>query len=371
MIRPAILAALLACLPFPATAAEERGSLRTFTDWAIGCDNGRACHAVSLLPADDAMEGWFLRLDRYAAATAPISLTLMPQTETYPRSGRLRIRTGGAEIAVLGFDQGVHAQEEGLVIRDRAAVAAIVAAILRAERLEFLFEQQPSGSDVRITISLVGAKAALLRMDDLQHRLDTVTALVRRGRKPADAVPAPPALPIVVRERKTEGGPPPEALPAATRTEMIRQSAGYCDDPDRERPDPDSRTMVRLGPGLLLASVPCFSGAYNFARAYFVVEEGSAARVRPALFPRPVEQKDEPDRELTPDNILWNADFAANSTEISQFSKGRGYGDCGETGVWRWDGRAFQAVSMTLMNSCRGIMAGYWPQIYSSRDRTP
>lgn len=368
MTRAAILAVMLA-VPVAARAAEP-GSLRTFGDWVIGCDNGRTCHAVSLLPAD-VMEGWFLRLDRDGAATASVSLTLMPQTETYPRSGGLRVRTGGAEIATLAFGQGVRAQDDGLVIQDRAAIAAIVAAMLRADTMEFLFEQQPAGGDVRVTISLAGAKAALLRMDDRQHRLDTVTALVRRGPKPAEAVPMPPALPVVVRERKTDGGPPPKALPAMARSDMLRQSAGYCDDPDRERADPDSRDMVRLGPGQVLASVPCFSGAYNFARAYFLVDEGQVPRVRPALFPRPIEQKDEPDRELTPDNVLWNADFAADSTEISQFSKGRGFGDCGETGVWRWDGRAFQAVSITLMNSCRGVLAGYWPQIFASRDQGP
>lgn len=123
---------------------------------------------------------------------------------------------------------------------------------------------------------------------------------------------------------------------------MMRQSAGYCDDQDRERPSLDSRGTVRLGPGLVLASVPCFSGAYNFDRAYFLVGEGPTPLVRPALFPRPVEQKGEPDRKTISDKVLWNADFAANSTEISQFSKGRGFGDCGETGVWADTGKRFR-----------------------------
>lgn len=359
---------MLAISPIPARA-DELGSLRTFGDWVIGCDNGRACHALSLAPADAPMEGWLLRLERGGAANAPASLALIPQTENYPRSGLLRIRAGSTEIATLVLDHGVRVEDDELLILDRAATAAIVAAMMRADAMEFLFEQQPAGSDVPVTMSLNGARAALLRMDDLQHRFDTVTALVRRGPKPAEAVPMQPALPIVAREHKTAGGPPPEALPAATRAEMIRQSADYCDDPDRERLDSDGRNIVRLGPGLVLASVPCFSGAYNFGRAYFLVEEGRTPRVRPARFPRPVEQKDEPGRELIPDNVLWNADFAANSNEISQFSKGRGYGDCGETGDWRWDGQTFQAVSITRMNSCRGVPTSVWPQIFSSRDR--
>ncbi len=368
MTRSAMFAAVLAAMP-TAVSATEPGSLRTFEDWVIGCDNGRACHAVSLLPTESELEGWFLRLDRDAAATAPVRLMLMPQSETYPHSGVMRLRVGNADIAGLTFGDGVRLEDDGLLVMDHAAVAAVIAAMGKVQTMDIVFAQQPSGGDVRVGISLAGAAAALLRMDDLQHRLDTVTALVHPGRKPAEAVPVAPLLPAVVPERKTEGGPPPEALAAAIRDEMNRQSASYCD--DERGPDSDSRSLVRLDPDLLLASVPCISGAYNFGRAYFLVEEGKAVKVRPALFPRPVEQKDEPDREPIPDNVLWNADFAANSTEISQFSRGRGYGDCGETGVWRWDGRVFQAVSLTLMNSCRGIMAGSWPQIFSSRDRSP
>lgn len=364
MIRLAAFAACLALLPVSAVA-EELGTLRTFEDWTAGCDNGRACTAISLLPEDGASL-WFLRLDRAADAAAPVQLTLMPQSETYPRAGALRLRASGVDVAILKFGEGLRKEDDGLVIADNKAVAAVLAAMRSTGKLEMISDQQPGGAEVVASISLVGAKAALLWIDERQRRIDTVTALVGRGGKPASAVPAPPALPVAVPERTTDGGPPPAALAETIREEMIRQSAGYCDE-DRGGADPDSANMVRLGPGLLLGSVRCFSGAYNFGRAYFLFEEGAASNVRPALFPRPVEQKVEEDKETTPDNVLWNADFAQNSTEISHFAKGRGMADCGETGFWRWDGQGFQAVSMTEMNSCRGIMAGYWPNTYSSR----
>ena len=31
-------------------AAPQPGELKTFKDWTVGCDNGRACQAVGLLP---------------------------------------------------------------------------------------------------------------------------------------------------------------------------------------------------------------------------------------------------------------------------------------------------------------------------------
>lgn len=364
MIRPTVLAACLAFLPAAASAG-DLGTMGTFQDWTAGCDNGRACRALSLL-AEDVTQGWFLRLDRDATASAPVHLTLIAQSETYPRAGTLLLRAAGVDVAALKLGQDIRLEDDGLLIEDRKAIAAVLAAMRRADKLEVISERQPAGTKVLARISLVGAKAALLWVDERQQRVGTVTALVGRGSKPASAVPVPPALPVIVSERTTDGGPPPEALSEATHSEMIRQSDSYCDK-DRSGPDPDSKTMVRLGQGLVLAAVRCISGAYNFGRAYFLVEESEKSIVRPALFPRPVEQKVEEDKELTPNNVLWNADFGPNSTEISHFTKGRGMADCGETGVWRWDGRVFQAVSLTEMNSCRGVTAGYWPNTYSSR----
>ncbi|WP_175724569.1 DUF1176 domain-containing protein, partial [Burkholderia ambifaria] len=44
-------------------------------------------------------------------------------------------------------------------------------------------------------VSLSGLNAALLLIDDTQGRIGTVTALLRKGTRPASSVPAAPALP--------------------------------------------------------------------------------------------------------------------------------------------------------------------------------
>jgi len=238
MIGPIVLAACLAFLPVPAVAA-ELGTARTFQDWTAGFDNGRACRALSLL-AEDATSTWLLRLDRDAAAEAPARLTLMPQSETYLRAGTLRLRATGVDIATLKFGEGIRLGDDGLIIEDHKAVAAVLAAMRSAKQLEIISEQQPADAEVLASISLVGAKAALLWVDERQRRLDTVTALASRGGKSAKVVPAPPALPAIVPERSTDGGPPPETLPEVVRSEMIRQSAGYCDE-DRSGPDSDAK----------------------------------------------------------------------------------------------------------------------------------
>ena len=44
-----------------------------------------------------------LRIDRDAAAAATVQLTLMPQSETYPRTGTLLLRASGVDVATFNF----------------------------------------------------------------------------------------------------------------------------------------------------------------------------------------------------------------------------------------------------------------------------
>lgn len=56
---------MLMMLAAGAALAPQPGKLRTIADWSVGCDNGRACQAVALLPAN-ILEGATLTLTRGA-----------------------------------------------------------------------------------------------------------------------------------------------------------------------------------------------------------------------------------------------------------------------------------------------------------------
>ncbi len=48
---------MIALIALAATArSPQPGELKTFKDWTVGCDNGRACQAVGLLPENDVEE---------------------------------------------------------------------------------------------------------------------------------------------------------------------------------------------------------------------------------------------------------------------------------------------------------------------------
>ena len=250
--------------------------------------------------------------------------------------------------------------DRGYVVEDQAAIAALIGAARRAARLELRF--QPATPDGRAaSISLDGASAALLWIDERQQRLGTVTALARQGERPATAVPQPTALPVAPPEL-TGLTPPPSEISAEIRREMARQAAGYCE-PDTQIEDSEAKRVFRLGEKLLLATTPCFSGAYNVSRAYFLIDEGPSPNVRPALFPRPVEGID----DSSPANVLANADSDETSGNVSFYDKGRGRFDCGSFGSWQWDGQAFRPTRFGTLSVCRGIDNGHWPMVFRTR----
>src|SRR5687767_10840960 len=64
-----ILLSLLAAAA-AAAASPQPAPLRTFADWTVGCDNGRACQAVGLMPETMPDGALTMRVRRGAAALA-------------------------------------------------------------------------------------------------------------------------------------------------------------------------------------------------------------------------------------------------------------------------------------------------------------
>ncbi len=302
-----------------AAAAPQPAELKTFRDWTVGCDNGRVCQAVGLMPEDDP-EAVTMSVRRGAGPGAA------PEISINPPEGK---------AAALLIDGRSFALEEALdadaiaVLRPRDG-AAFLNALLTARSAALA-----DGRGKRLaSLSPNGASAALLYMDDQQKRVGTVTALVRPGGRPASAVPRPPALPIVQR-------PPVPArvartLGAAKARQLLGREATVC---DYAKGLSMEGGRLDAQHSLVLVSHPCGNGAYNFSYSAFLVDERGG--VRPARFD-------------TNDDVLVNAGWDAKTGRLSAFSKGRGLGDCGTGQTWVWDGARFRLVHEEAMGECRG-----------------
>jgi hypothetical protein len=318
---PGMIALLLA-----AAAAPQPTALKTFQDWTVGCDNGRACHAVALVPEnwpDDALT-MSVRREPGAAAQPVVAFDLGADSNAAAVSAdgkRLTVRLVGAE---------------GETRVAPADTAAMIGALRSAGQLRLA---TADGKALGI-VSLKGASAALLYMDQQQRRVGTATALVRPGSRPPGNLSTPP-LPVVTAPPVSRA--PPLALSAAA-LRALRAKHGCTID---EVGGPDEIETAALTAGATLLLLACGSGAYNVSYVPFIVRRGGRAELahfdhRPGWWAE----------EGKP--MLVNAGWDKERGLLGSFAKGRGLGDCGTTSEYAWDGRAFRLVEQAEMGECRG-----------------
>lgn len=311
-------------LAFLLQAVANPGEVRTFADWTVGCDNGRACQAVALLP-EPRLEGTTLTVRRGAEAGAVPVIWVTVRDEGVPSPAFLAI--DGRRFA-LSLDRA----SQTLRVRDSLGAARLLGQATRIEALD-------GGGRRLASVASRGSAAALLYMDTEQRRIGTTSALVRRGA--ATRVPAPPPLPAVASPARSAR--PARALTRARVRQLLGRETVTCEYVQR-----GSIESVRLDArsSLVLASHPCGNGAYNlFSSAYIVDERGAATAARFDIGPGMGEGGDGP---------LVNADWDAGTRRLTSYAKARGLGDCGSTKDYAWDGARFRLARQTFMGECRG-----------------
>ncbi len=323
--------------------APTRSESRAFRDWRAVCDNSNEC--VAFGPASGGI-GWI----RVGASPGP--------------AGALSVNVGlwpgeaPADAVTLDLDgrRYVARSEQGSDdFRVAAADAPSVISGLAAGRS---MSVNAGGSSQ--AVSLTGATAALLWIDERQGRLDTVAALVRRGRRPATAVPAAPALPVVTPAPSVaqtgygdSGQTLPAALEALPAVKACREETSHSEWVQKEV------MSARLNATTELWAVPCFVGAYNMGQDWYLADIGGRN-------PRPLRL---PSANGETGSGTINGGYAANSRTLTAFAKGRGIGDCGTAQTWTWTGRAFVLTAETEMQECWGVPADLWPTTWRTRER--
>ena len=247
------------------------------------------------------------------------------------------------------------------MLTDTVSADTLIASIRKAEKI-IVTRTDPPGkkqpSDPLVSeISMSGAVASLLWIDEQQKRLGTVTALIRKGDKPASAVPPQPKAAVIVAAKPATGTPPTKHSPA-----LIAKGRALCGEEDEGSKLED---VSPLGGGQFLYSFTCpdQSGAYNYHYGLLIAAGGNAATARPVKFDWPLKIGDLHEDPST-DAITTNPVFDPKTMTLSTFSKGRGIGDCGSREEWVWDGKAFRLALLKIMPHCKGIPLDDWPVLY-------
>jgi hypothetical protein len=310
-----------------AMSAPKPGELKTFKDWTVGCDNGRRCQAVALMP-ENAEERLTMAVERGPEPNAVPAIRFDGDAEVRG------IMAGGKRLPVA-----IVTDKNGSPAVRPDGVPALLAAIRANAALEAL-----DGKGAKVgRLSLAGSNAALLYMDEQQRRIGTVTALARPGTKPASTVPAPPPLPVIVSVRP-DGSKPAARLSAAETAALRKRNS--CDPEFGPRDHPVE--VQSLGGGATLALIPCSQGAYN-GTSLVLVARGKGS-FRPARFDYAASAGEKTGPEVPPDGAFWNAE----GRRLESAFKGRGLGDCGVWQRWAWDGTRFRLSEETAMGECRG-----------------
>lgn len=312
---------------------------RTFRNWVAVCDNGNACFAYG--PGSDGL-GW-------------IRVAMEPGPDARPEvaAGYWPDEAEAASVLTLTIDRA----DFSMTLAGNEPVAAEVPT---AQALE-VARALAGGDTARIgpdhELSLSGAAAALLWIDERQGRVGTVTALRRPGARPASSVRAAPPLPVVSPApamSQTGFGDQNQALPAAL--EAVPAVAA-CRAETGEHWMGKEVMSARLDATTELWAVPCFAGAYNVGHDWYVTGPGGRD-------PRPA-RLDSTSDEPTAGTI--NGGYSPEDRTITAFAKGRGVGDCGTASTWTWTGREFVLSHESAMRECWGVPADYWPTTWRTR----
>jgi hypothetical protein len=340
MLRLSLLGLAAIAFAGPALAAEAYpdGVERTFSAWTVTCDPTHTCWAQAFA---DNYEMTALSLKRAAGPEAALVASLFGSVdnETFDMPG--------FEAAFTGAEQGLDT--------DQGAGGLVIAAAQTGLFVDALRNAATLSNGGTISISLAGASAAMRLIDEVQGRVGTVTALVAKGDKPAGAVPAAPAMPVVL-------APNTKALEIAGEpgTDLKAAAIEACGGDDEPEFEPIG---VRLDDGREIWLMPCSNGMYNYLYAG-LLKDGDA--ISGLSFTGPAEGAP-PLSEL---EIMWNPEIGTDDPEVNvpprplgifTFGRGRSIGDCGEMTKHVWTGKAFALVSHSTMRHCAGLPYDDWP----------
>lgn len=322
--RPQLLTLALLSAISLAHAAEAPPASFQHKDWDLQCDNTLTCRATGYQEEGEGLPVSML-VPRAAGPNTPVKVQVIALTEESSPS-TMELSVGCKVIRGL----------EG----DPASVPTHEVPELLGQLLNAATATVRSGNQTW-TLSLAGAKAVLLKMDEAQGRVGTPGAIVHRGNRPESSVlPLLPA-PVIKAVKPLPSRPGDVALGRriysafpASEQEVIRDqcNSGFV-------PAEEGVEVFRLDDKTLLISVPFNMGAYNYSSLLWIAND------RAPYKPRAVEA---------------NGEFDAETGIVHSSMRARGIGDCAETTDWQYDGQGFTLAAHGSRGMCRGFPGGAW-----------
>ena len=326
---------LLSLLPLTAMAAPSlKGFEKTYQDWDLICDNTGTCNMAGYQDGSDLVS---LLFRREAGEKAAVKSSLAISVNNESDKGKpVEIMLNGKLLSVVPKMIDIDSNDKQIAALDDKQTAALLTALKDNANIEFISGQ------FKGKLSNEGAKAAMLKMDEFQQRLNTPSALIRQGQEKHAVLapqPAPKIEVVSLNNRKTtelkQGEKQYDNVLALLR------KANSCDDEDITSQD---ITLYPLTQNKVLAEALCARAAYQYTNYYAVLDD-KLSKVEQVL----ADQYNEA-----------GYDEKQGYAFVRGIYKGRVIGDCWNSEDAVWNGKIFIRTSEWTTGSCKGFTGGAW-----------
>lgn len=330
--RIALAATAVVAATAPAAVAQpaEQG---VFADWTASCDAAAFCRAMTgtdmrvVVQRHQYGDHWEILLETgYASDT--VSTTVPVRIDD-----RILDFSGHGEISPYGRSGDFYFLSE----KARDLLSAMIEGY--SLRLSSVDGIEASGS---AEFSLAGLSASLLWIDERQNRVGRLRVageppygLLPFGHGIDDSIAVPHEL--VRHHRADEDCSPFEDL-ASGRDSIV----------------------ASLGNERSIAVLPCWDGAYDFGSSVYVLEDQGYRQIFFAEY-------SDADSWFVSKHLV-NVHLDPEAGTLSSFSRGRGLGDCGSAGSWRWMGSEFRLETYRYKEDCDGtVEPGDFPVVFTAK----
>ncbi|MDO4643832.1 MAG: DUF1176 domain-containing protein [Cardiobacteriaceae bacterium] len=342
------LLALLLCST--ASNADTKNISFDNKDWQVVCDNTLTCRAVGYIkgeyPEDDSHNISVL-LIRHAGNDALIGKVRIPEIDVdekevnTPLPDKLELWINGISYDWITLDK-----EEGTGKLTDKQIMAIVSNPQEHKKIEF------KAKNYSIALSDEGMRSILIKMDEAQHRVDTASAVVKKGKKTSPtktySTPLLQDAPIIgkpeqsIKTDSVEG----KRILALLNQSHIKMDDDYSDESqcDSITADTDPKffpteiNVIPLNKESKLIMTSCWQAAYNDGLGAWVMND-----------------------QLTKiEQFVSNRFTGLQGNQLIGAQKGRGIGDCFSGITFTWNGKKFIKTYEYDTGFCRGFPGGTW-----------
>ena len=333
---------LLALLPLTAMATPIQGFFKNYQDWDLICDNLGTCRMAGYQEeGDDPVSILFTRAaGENAAVEGELTISPFGEADRDVQVGQdIEIWLNGKSLGTVK-----HISDENPDKLTEAQTKALLSGLKKESEIRLTYGK------TTLKVSDKGAAAAMLKMDEFQQRLNTPSALIRKGQEKHAVLapqPAPKIEVVSVNNRKTtelkRGEKQFDAVLALLRKSADSSAIDYClslhDDSEQK-----TITLYSLTQGKVLAEAVCISGSAAYT-GYYAVMDNKLSKVEQVL-----------EDQYT---------FAYYDEKLNALIVEGSYKSSGLAESWygyeaAWNGKTFITTAEHTSGSSKGFIGGAW-----------